>query len=106
LDFALEVVALLVPEFHYTFSANALSIAVFSAVALATGVLLFANIFLWVRMLHFFFRYDAAPFAFKLIWSFVLIFGLSIGAAIYYWFVYRNRIISTLPVSTGLKLST
>ena len=48
-----------------------------------------ANCILWVGMLLFVLKYDGRKTTTKGLWLVVIVGGLSAGAAIYYWFVYR-----------------
>lgn len=54
-------------------------------------ILLVANAVLWVGMLHFLVMYDGRSAFSKMCWLVALLCGVSIGAAVYYWVVFRRR---------------
>ena len=49
-------------------------------------------------MLQFLFKYDGRGVVLKTAWFLVVFFGLSYGAGVYYFFVYR-KFMKSLPVS-------
>lgn len=88
----LEVGAvLLVPnETMYMFEAKPAALFAFGLLFVAVATLVCANFSLWVGMLYFLVRHDSSPGAERVVWFVVVFFGLSFGAAVYYWFVYRK----------------
>ena len=77
-----------------TFQARPLAIVFFFGALFFVVLLLCANATLWFGMLHFLATYDGSAFGRKAFWAVITFFGLSAGAALYYWFVYRKYIVS------------
>ncbi len=69
-------------EVSHTF-AGLVAFGVFFAVA---ELLIFAQFFLWLSMLWFLVKYDS----FGIGWLLLMLFTLSVGAAVYYFFRYRK----------------
>ena len=90
--------ALFAPDRTYTWPAGALVITLFSLVFCFVFILLCASFILWIGMLQFLFKYDGRGVVLKTAWLLVVFFGLSYGAAVYYFFVYR-KFLKRLPVS-------
>lgn len=79
---------LFLPDISFTFGAGPLHTFLFWLLFVMVFMLMCANFFLWVGMLHFLFKYYGRPA--KLLWLFVVFFGLSYGAGVYYFFVFRK----------------
>src|SRR6185437_7065610 len=77
-----------------TFHAEPLAIAFFVGGTCFVFVLLAANATLWFGMLHFLIKYDGRAFGNKAFWAVITFLGLSVGAALYYWFIYRKYVAS------------
>jgi hypothetical protein len=89
------------PEATYTFGGNTLSARLlFGLFFLTCVVLLAAYIGLWVGMLHFLIKYDGRSPSRKAPWFLICFFGLSYGAALYYWFVYRKFLAAGAPLTS------
>ena len=78
-----------------TFQARPLAVAFFFGGLCVVFLLLCANATLWCGMFHFLVTYDGGAFGHKVFWTMITFFGLSFGAALYYWFVYRKYIANT-----------
>jgi hypothetical protein len=106
--FFLVIEALLfAPKETYTWPAGAMVITLFGLLFCFVFILMCANFTLWIGMLHFLFKYDGRWGVLKAAWFLVVFFGLSYGAAVYYFFVYR-KFMKQIPVSTlpGLASET
>lgn len=90
ISFVLELMALFFPEVHYTFQTGPITTALFLLSFVVVFLLLCANIILWIGMLHFLAKYDGRESTQKLLSALIVFFGLSGGAALYYWFIYRK----------------
>jgi hypothetical protein len=77
---------LLPSDVSYTFGGGPLSTALFWLFFCFLFVLMCANLFLWIGMLQFLLKYDGRKA--KLFWLFIVFFGLSYGAALYYFFIF------------------
>jgi hypothetical protein len=75
-------------DMSFTFEGGPLHTLLFWLFFSLVFMLICANFFLWVGMLHFLSKYDGRPA--KLLWGFVVFFGLSYGAGLYYFFVFRK----------------
>ena len=84
------IVAIIQPEGTYTFGSALMTQLLFGLLFLTVATLVLAYFVLWVGMLHFLIKYDGSPLSRKSAWFIVCLFGLSFGAALYYWFVYRK----------------
>ena len=104
-SFVIAVVGLLfqflaifmLPEGTLTFQAGPVSMLFFVVAFCVVLLLLCANVTLWFGMLHFLASYDGRAFGQKFFWAVITFFGLSVGAALYYWFVYR-KYVSSIPL--------
>jgi hypothetical protein len=91
LGFLLEIsVALFQPEGTYTFGSALMTQLLFWLLFVIVAILVVAGFFLWVGMLYFLIKYDGRSAFRKTVWFLVCLFGVSFGAALYYWFVYRR----------------
>jgi len=80
-----------VPEdMIYSFEPRPAALAAFGLLFVTFAALVCANISLWAGMLYFIVKHDSSPMAERLVWFLVSLFGMSFGAALYYWFVYRK----------------
>lgn len=94
-SFLFQFAALFLPTgSSVTFQARPLAIVFFFGGLFVVFVLLCANATLWFGMLHFLVTYDGSAFGRKVFWAVITFFGLSAGAALYYWFVYRKYLAS------------
>jgi len=84
------VVSIFAPDQPQFFRVEAASLVIFSLVFVSVLILICASFFLWISMLLHIFKFDKKPLWRKSGWLFLATFGLSFGAAIYYWFVYRK----------------
>ncbi len=97
--FLLIEAALFGPDKTYTWPAGVLVITLFGLLFCFVFILVCASFTLWIGMLQFLFKYDGRWVVLKAAWFLVVFFGLSYGAAVYYFFVYR-KFLKRLPVST------
>lgn len=94
IGFVLELMALIsLPEGSYSLQGNR-AILLFAAAFAVALILLVANATLWFGMLHFLAVYDGRRLFKRLLWAVITFFGVSGGAALYYWFVYRRYVVS------------
>ena len=91
IGFFIEIDMLFLPsDFSFSYDANAWSMTIF-ALMFGTGMIILpADIFLWMGMLVFIVQYDDR--AGKTLWFLAVLFGMSLGAALYYFFVYRKYV--------------
>jgi hypothetical protein len=102
LSFLLQAgVALFQPAGTYTFRSALLTQLLFAFLFLIAALLVIAGFVLWGGMLHFWIRYDGRSSFLKTLWFLICFFGLSFGAALYYWFVYRKLLESAGLVTHG-----
>jgi|SRR5882757_4030033 len=91
---------LLLSDVSYKFGSGPLFTALFWLFFCFVFVLMCANFFLWIGMLQFLLKYDGR--AAKLFWVFIVFFGLSYGAALYYFFIFR-KVIARLAVGSSQR---
>lgn len=90
--------SLLLPsDVSYTFGGGPLSTTLFWLFFCFVLILVCANLFLWIGMLQFLLKYDGRTA--KLLWFVVVLFGLSYGAALYYFFIFR-KVMAKLAVGS------
>jgi len=89
---------LLPSDVSYKFGSGPLFTALFWLFFCFVFVLMCANFFLWIGMLQFLLKYDGR--AAKLFWVFIVFFGLSYGAALYYFFIFR-KVVATLGIGSS-----
>jgi hypothetical protein len=98
-SFVIETVALFISSGEsYTFSGGGLSSLLFWTVFCFVFLLLCANFALWLGMIQFLLKYDGRSVGRKTLWFFIIFWGLSFGAALYYLFVYR-KFLDQIPQS-------
>jgi hypothetical protein len=94
----------LAPEETYTFDLTPRVTGLFILSFLICLVLVAAACVLWIGMLYFLITYDGRPSGTKALWLIITVCGLSYGAALYYWLVYRKiacTSLSAAPIVEG-----
>ena len=86
----LFLVFLVPDDMNYAFEPSPMRLAAFGLLFVAVAALVCANVSLWFGMLYFIVQHDSSPMAERLVWFLISLFGMSFGAALYYWFVYRK----------------
>jgi succinate dehydrogenase hydrophobic anchor subunit len=115
--FALAVITFLLvvaatalePEETYTFDVTFRVTAPFILSFFICLVLVAAAFVLWIGMLHFLITYDGRPSGTRALWLIITVCGLSYGAALYYWLVYRKiarTSLSAAPILEGSPSGT
>jgi hypothetical protein len=88
---------LLPSDASYSFGGGAIHITLFWLLFCFVLTLICASFFLWIGMLQFLLKYDGR--AAKLLWFLIVLFGLSYGAALYYFFIFRKVMAKLAVVS-------
>lgn len=83
------------PDNTFTFPPTSRVITLFLSAFMVVAALISASLFLWIGMLHFLIVYDGRSAARKGLWFLIMLLGLSYGAAIYYWIVFRRFLPNT-----------